>query len=38
LLAAALFGEALGPTAIAGGALVLAAIAITLRRTASARP
>jgi len=38
LLAAALFGEALGPTAIAGGALVLAAIAITLRRTASTRP
>lgn len=38
LLAAALFGEALGPAAIAGGALVLAAIAITLRRTAGFRP
>ncbi|MDQ2907937.1 MAG: DMT family transporter [Candidatus Eremiobacteraeota bacterium] len=38
LLAAALFRESLTPQAIAGGALVLGAIAITLRRTASARP
>lgn len=38
LLAAALFGEALGLAAIAGGALVLAAIAITLRRTAASHP
>ncbi len=38
LLAAALFGEALGLAAIAGGALVLAAIAITLRRTARSCP
>jgi len=38
LLAAALFGEALGSATIAGGALVLAAIAITLRRTARSCP